>query len=157
MEESGDAYVAILSGDLSRLIASTYFSTNEAAGGCSHWAGYSEWGLKVALDSSGNIYMLGLSYHCGVLPGPGYKIDRPSGFGASDTILPMVVKFTPDLSRVLGSTFVGGDRILVPYDWYGIAGLKIDKEGNVFIAGSLSPYWESGQAFLDFGPPTVHT
>ena len=154
MEESGDAYVAILSGDLSRLIASTYFSTNEAAGGCSHWAGYSEWGLKVALDSSGNTYMLGLSYHCGVLPGPGYKIDRPSGFGVSDTILPMVVKFTPDLSRVLGSTFVGGDRTLVPYDWYGIAGLKIDKEKNVFIANSLSPYWESGQAFLDF--PTTN-
>ncbi len=91
--DSGDAYVAILSSDLSSLIASSYF------GG----VGLDRVNDLLIYDDT--VYICGLTYSPDMpTVGGGYQgIYRGSGDG-------FVAAFTPNLNDIVATTYLGGDR-----------------------------------------------
>jgi uncharacterized protein (TIGR03437 family) len=93
----------------------------------------------VALDSQGNIYIVGTT--SGEIPivnavqpapGKGNCSVRPTMFYTRCPNL-FVAKFDPTGTRLIYSTYLGGDES----DF--AAGLGVDREGNAYIAGTTRP------------------
>jgi hypothetical protein len=116
-EKAGDLFVSIISSDGKRLLASTYFGGklgDRAPEG-------------ITLDQAGNVVISGLSYSSD-LP---VTIGGMKLVGESDHLLAI---FSPDLSKLLYSTFTGG------------AGQRaLDSYGNTIVASgaSTSPSWRT--------------
>jgi hypothetical protein len=110
----------------------------------------------IATDASGNIYITGYT----ALSYSNPQVNFPTTPGAYDPTHSnvnydaFVAKFNPSLSTLLASTFFGGNGDDRSY------AMKIDTEGNVFVAGStnsdnlptsLNAYmriYERGDAFI---------
>jgi uncharacterized protein (TIGR03437 family) len=109
----GQTFVARIAADGSRVLS---------VGRVGGWAGHDLGGM--ALDASGNVWVAGTS---GVadLPVTSGAI-KPTFAGYADGFL---AKVAPD-GTLLYATYLGGD------DWDKAAGVAVDSEGNVYVAGS---------------------
>jgi hypothetical protein len=110
---AGDAFVAKISADGSRLLASTYL------GGA---AGEGLQGASV--DPEGNVFVSGTSFSSDVPLTSNAFQEVQRGRGDA-----WIAKLSPDLSKLLFSTLVGGS------DFDELRSLDIDSRGNVYSAG----------------------
>ncbi len=109
-----DAFVAKLSNDLRRIIQSTYLGGN---GGDAAFA--------IALDSSGNVYVAGLTGSTN-FPGTSGGAQASYGGGFRDAF---VAKLSNDLRRIIQATYLGGSY------WDEAGSIALDSSGNVYVAG----------------------
>ncbi len=109
-----DVFVSRLSGDLTKLLASTY------VGGSSN-----DYGNSVSIDAGGNVYVAGQTQSTDFPTTPGTYQTSYKG-GAWDVI---VSRLSGDLTKLLASTFVGGNDLDAGYS------VSIDAGGNVYVAG----------------------
>ncbi len=87
----------------------------------------SEYGIAIALDSTGNIYTAGKT-DSSDFPVTNSPFD--SSYNSNYDIF--ISKFTPDLKTLLSSTFVGGSGEDTLF------GLVLDSDNNVYITGSTT-------------------
>jgi Beta-propeller repeat len=118
---SQDAFLTKLSSDGSQIVYSTYLGGNGGASGSPEQAN------AVAVDSSGNAYVAGVTN----------SANFPVTAGAFQTTFNgvqdgFVTKVNPAGSGLLYSTYLGGTS----FDWIG--GLAIDSGGNAYVAGYTS-------------------
>jgi len=107
-----DAFVSILNGDLTNLIASTYLGGNQ-----------DDLGGRIALKTDGNIYVTGAT-SSGDFPttAGAYNILNNGGLDA------FVSKLNNNLTSLLASTYLGGSA-----DDYG-GPIGIDSDDNVYVS-----------------------
>jgi hypothetical protein len=109
-----DIFVSKLNSALTSILQSTYL------GG----SGYEDWGYSIALDSSGNVYVVGGTSSTD-FPGTTGGA-QPSHGGDYDAF---VSKLNSALTSILQSTYLGGSGHETPY------ALALDSSGNVYVAG----------------------
>jgi len=113
-EDYGDAFIARLSNDLTRLTASTYL------GGSKHDPIYG-----IVLDSTGNVYVTGFTT----------STDFPTTTGAYNTSggdsysNAFIARLDSDLTKLSASTCLGGTSGDYAYD------ISLDSGGNVYVTG----------------------
>jgi len=106
-----DAYLAKFSPDLDQLLAATYL------GGSAVDIPYS-----VAIDDEGNVFVLGVT-QSNDFPTTPNAFDDSYAAGNDG----FVAKFDPDLSQLLGATYLGGSQ----YEY--IRAMVFDNDGNVYV------------------------
>ncbi|MCP4703004.1 MAG: hypothetical protein GY865_00215 [candidate division Zixibacteria bacterium] len=115
----GDAFISVLSNDLTTLISSTYLGGNS-----------NDWGYGIALDDLGNVFVTGhtpsenFPYTTGA-----YDEDYNSIYGSEVGNDMYVSKFSPDLSTLIASTFLGTERHDISLE------IKIGPDENIYIGG----------------------
>jgi hypothetical protein len=121
----GDGFVAKLSSDGKTLLAATYLGGNLGEG------------IEgVALDSQGNVYVSGATYSSN-FPVTKDAFQVTNG-GMADFF---VAKLSPELSKLLYSTYLGANNID-----YGRAS-TVDANGNVYVVGEVkSTNWPARNA-----------
>jgi len=126
----GDAYVAKLSPDGTRLLYGSYYGGNDFDGPAK----------RLWLGDDGSVYVVGATYSRN-LPVP--SAHQPQfGGGVVDAIL---AKFDP-VGRLVLSTYIGGT--LEDDAW----GPSVDAAGNIFVVGrTQSPDFETTEAAFDSG------
>lgn len=114
-----DVFVACFSPDLKTLKAATIIGGSKF-----------EEGTEIIVDKKGNVYVAGFT------ESPDFPVGK-NGFdttfnGGGDAF---ILKFSPNLDRLLASTLLGGKN---KEEGYTSPGLAIDKTGNVIIAAQTS-------------------
>ncbi len=122
----GDGFVAILSEDGSRLVASTYIGGSE-----------SEETSGLAIDRSGNVYFSGNTQSTDYpVTSNAFQSAYRGGTGNADA---WFTKLSPDLSTLLYSTYIGGSGTLSGFGDRGRC-LALGPAGEVVVTGdSNSP------------------
>src|SRR3990167_9426080 len=115
---NGDIYVSKLDKDLTTILVSTFL------GG----SAYENNGNSIAIDSNGNIYVIGLTTSSDFPTTPG-AYDTFYNGGSSDV---HISRISGDLTNLIASTFIGGSR-----DDIGNT-IKIDSIGNIYAVGYTS-------------------
>lgn len=113
-----DVFVSKLNGDLTSLLASTYFGGSD----------FDE-GDNIALDSDGNVYITGRTVSLNFPTTTGAFDTSHNGSSTDDTDA-FVLKLNPNLTSLLASTYLGG------LDFDGGSFLAIDSGGYVYVTGS---------------------
>ncbi len=116
-----DGFVSKLDANLTQLEASTFLGGNDT-----------EWINTIAIDASGNVYVAGSTY----------SSNFPTTSNAYDTNLNedpyesdgFVSKFSPDLSILMASTFLGGSSS------DSVNTIAIDASGNICAAGGTNSH-----------------
>jgi len=118
----GDVFVARLAADLSALEASTYlgsYSTETANG--------------IAVDESGDVFVAGYTRSAGFPTTPGAYDETYNGTGGYSWGGDLFVsRFTPDLTELVASTFLGSPG------WEDGGYLALDAAGRVYLAGTTN-------------------
>jgi len=114
---SGDAFISKFNSGLSRLLASTY------VGGS-----YSDGANALAMDSSGNVYVAGVTCSSDYPTTPG-AYDRTYNSGDYMGGDAFISKLNSGLSSLLASTYIGGSNSDSAH------ALALDSSGNVYVAG----------------------
>ncbi|MEJ7849437.1 MAG: SBBP repeat-containing protein [Pyrinomonadaceae bacterium] len=112
-----DAFVTKLNAEGSALIYSTFIGSSGHEGG---W--------KIAVDSSGNVFLTGGAYQNGFYPTTEGVFDRTHN-GEYDVF---VTSLKPSGSALIYSTFIGGAN------WDTGSGIAVDASGYVFVTGETS-------------------
>ncbi|OHB69634.1 MAG: hypothetical protein A2W23_01090 [Planctomycetes bacterium RBG_16_43_13] len=110
----GDIIVSKLNSNLTSLLSSTFIGGSN-----------DEWGWTLAIDSSGNVFIAGLTLSSDY-PTTAGAYDMTYNGGDYDVI---VSRLNSDLTSLLLSTFIGGSSK------ESARALAIDSSGNVFVAG----------------------
>ena len=111
-----DAFVSRLSGDLTKLLVSTY------VGGSGEDAGSS-----LAIDAGGNVYVTGYTYSTNFPTSPGaYQTSFKGWYDA------FISRLSGDLKTLLASTYFGGSGS------EGGSSVAIDAGGNVYVTDMTS-------------------
>ena len=108
----------------------------------------------IAVDASGSMYVAGTTFSqffpttAGALDrtiGSGILFVPPMGpsayIGAEDMF---VTKFSPDASRLIYSTFIGGNRSDIA------GGIAVDRSGNAYVTGQVSHVFSDSLGFEPF-------
>jgi len=111
-----DAFVAKLSGDLTRLLASTFLGGNDM-----------EWNAYLAIDGRGNIYLAGNTESADFPTTPGAYERIKKGGDLGDAY---VSKLNSELNELLASTFLGGTNSEVTSSL-----LALDSKDEVYLCG----------------------
>lgn len=90
-------------------------------------------GCQVALDSSGNIYLAGLTESPEFQTTPGAVFGTPVP-PATMTYQVFVRKLSPDASTLIYSTYLGTTGLYSNHP----LGLRVDSSGNVYLAGLIA-------------------
>jgi hypothetical protein len=113
-----DAFIAKFSGSNLRLVWSTYFGGD-----------YKEAATSVAVDGSGNVFVVGFA-------GPGFPLANPGGGAYYDGTVAafsdydaFIAKFSGSNLSLVWSTYFGG------YDKEAATSVAVDGSGNVFVVG----------------------
>jgi hypothetical protein len=111
-----DLIISSFSPDLSTLIASTWLGASE-----------NDYGGAIAIDSVGNIIIVG---------GTSNSAGLPTTQNAYQSVAPttnpsIIAKFSPDLSTLIASTFLGGT------EYTRFNSILLDDENNIYLAGSV--------------------
>ncbi|GAN33996.1 MAG: hypothetical protein DYG83_13515 [Candidatus Brocadia sp. AMX2] len=117
---NGDVFVSRLSDDLTTLLASTFL------GGSS-----SDYANAIAIDSSGNVYVTGLT------ESSNFPTTLDASFGAYDIFFngsadAFVSKFSGNLANLIASTFLGG------YSEEQSFAIAMNSGDNVYVTGSTA-------------------
>jgi hypothetical protein len=113
----GDAFVTKINPSGSALVYSTYL------GGSGQPYGGGDGGEGIAVDSSGNAYVTGVTNSTDF---PTMNPLQPTIGGGADAF---VAKLNPDGSALVYSTYLGGSKNDVAY------GIAIDGESNAYVVG----------------------
>ena len=113
----GDCFVARLSADGRRLVASTFFGGSKQE--------RSVYGM--ALDRKGNV-VITTTTRSSNMPTTEGAFQRKFGGGAADVV---VAKLSSDLKKLIWCTYIGGADDESPR-----GGLAIDEQDNVYVVGS---------------------
>ena len=115
----GNAFIARLNSDLTKLSAST----------CLGGSGY-DTGDSLALDTSGNVYVMGETYSTNFPTTSGaYDTSGGGSYGNDDAF---IAKLSGDLTKLSASTYLGGSLN------DSASGISLDSSGNVYVTGSTS-------------------
>jgi hypothetical protein len=110
-----DAFISKLSADLSTLLISTFLG-----------GGGGEWTSSMTMDRTGNIYVTGWTASDNFPVTTGAYDQKFNSSGYTDAF---ISKFSPDLSALLASTFLGGGG----GEW--TTAIAIDQSGDVYVTG----------------------
>jgi len=114
-----DAFIAKLSGDLTTLLAATYFGGS-----------LNEYYITIACDKAGHVFLAGATRSTDIPVTPGAIGDGFSGDAGgpypSDVFL---AKLDDDLTTLLAATYLGGSANEYPED------IELDQSGNVYVTG----------------------
>jgi len=110
-----DAFISKLSADLSTLLISTFLG-----------GGGGEWASSMTMDRTGNIYVTGWTASDNFPVTTGAYDQKFNSSGYTDAF---ISKFSPDLSALLASTFLGGGG----GEW--TTAIAIDQSGDVYVTG----------------------
>lgn len=116
-DEEGDAFLIKLSSSGSKLLFSTRYG-----------AASREYGEAVALDSSGQVYLLGAT------ASSGFPLRNPFQSSVSGETDLFVAKINIQGREVVYSTYLGGDEVERP------KGLVVDKDGSAVLVGYTFSY-----------------
>lgn len=118
-----EGFLAKLSSDLSSLIACTHIGGSESEGHT-----WPRTGLAEGLD--GTIYMTGITRSADFpSPANGYDSSYNGGDGGGDIF---IAKFSPDLTQLLATTFVGG----MGTEWRPT--IRSIENGDIYVIGETS-------------------
>jgi hypothetical protein len=131
-----DGFVAKFDATLTNLIFSTYFGGD-----------LRELGQRVAVDSSGFIYLSGMTSSTNFPVTPG-SFQTRHGFdpGADANWDGYVAKLEPDGSKLVYFTYIGGPGPDAVY------GLAVGPDRGVYLTGTISTTWPIGAFPLGFQP-----
>ncbi|MDX1409884.1 MAG: hypothetical protein R3330_17160, partial [Saprospiraceae bacterium] len=125
-----DVFISHLDNELSQLIASTLVPNG--------------WGLAVAIDASGNVFLAGQTYHQDYPTTPGAYDDTcgcSGGFPGNVRLDVVLSQLNDGLTTLEASTFLGGgcDDIL--------GDIEVDGSGGVYVSGTSSFCTSSSSPF----------
>jgi hypothetical protein len=78
---------------------------------------------RCVTDADGNLYVIGGTDGAGGVTGPGYDVAYNGGLDV------LIVKYAPDLSKVIASTYLGGNKTDLGRD------IQIGTNGHVLVLG----------------------
>jgi hypothetical protein len=125
--QGSDIFVAKLSTDGSKLLASTYLGGSGTDGINLGVLNYGdEFRGEIVTDEQDNVYI------ASVTDSPDFPIIGGSNLSRNGSIDAIICNLNPDLSKILWSTIVGGNSYDAAFS------LKVGKTGNVYVCGATN-------------------
>jgi hypothetical protein len=121
-----EAFIAKLNGDLTQLLASTFLGGSSTKGVVKTY--YGDLAYAITLDTSGNIYVAGITDSTDFPTTTGSYRESKNG-GGTDYDDVFISKLNGNLTQLLASTYLGGsghDRART---------IALDNSGNIYVAG----------------------
>ena len=142
--QGSDIFVAKLSSDGSKLLASTYLGGSGTDGINRGVLNYGdEFRGEIVTDEKDNVYI------ASVTDSPDFPIIGGSNVSRSGSSDAIICNLNPDLSKILWSTIIGGNGYDAAFS------LKVGKTGNVYICGATNsdnlPFSQTLQSKINGG------
>ncbi len=132
-----DAFVLKLNPSLQTAVYSTFLGS-----------GLPDWGFAVAVDTDGNAYVTGTTLMSENAPGaPGFPVTDGVFSRRTPGSHVFVAKVSPDGSRLVASTVIGGPSVDVGY------AIAIDSKRDVYVGGTTgsSNFLSAGTIGVNYG------